>query len=321
MPTHIESSWINPSTILFATESPTNEKAFAFALAVALELDAKLVILHVYDTLAVAASEFSGVRYYDYAATAHTEEQMLRPLAERAEKVGVQCELVVRPGLAAPQILSYALDHPVDRIIMGTRAPGRLGKLFVGSVAEEVVRGAHVPVLTIGPEAIENTLHRFSIRRILTAVSLHSHSSCVIAELATLLAAHHGAQLTLLHVTPSRKETSRGCGLTLENLEAELRAMVPPELQQSIRVESITSVGDPAAEILYQSNLRQIDLLVFGAQEASPISTLTRQGVVNKVLAQALCPVMTLTAQVPAPLQSTREDEHADSDAYLAGIF
>jgi nucleotide-binding universal stress UspA family protein len=317
MTTHIEASWIKPSTILFATESPTNEKAFSFALTAALELKARLVILHVYDTLAVAASEFSGVRYYDYAAAAQTEEQMLRPLCERATKAGVNCEIVVRPGLAAPQILNYAAEHPVDRIIMGTRAPGRLGKLFVGSVAEEVVRGAHVPVLTVGPEALDGVLHTFNVRRILTAVSLHSQASLVIAELATLMAAHHGAHLTLLHVTPSRGVNPRQNGLTLENIEAQLRSLVPPELQQTVQVESITSVGDPAEEILYQSNLRQIDLLVFGAQEASPFSTLTRLGVVNKVLAQALCPVMTYTAHVPAE----PAEEKAESEAYLAGIF
>jgi len=317
MTAHIKSFWIKPSTILFATESPTNEKAFSFAMATALELNAKLIILHVYDTLAVAASEFSGVRYYDYAAAARTEEQMLRPLCERATKAGVACEIVVRPGLAAAQILNYATGHPVDRIIMGTRAPGRLGKLFVGSVAEEVVRGAHVPVLTIGPEAIEGSHNSFSIRRILTAVSLHSQASLIVAELATLMAAQHGAHLTLLHVTPSRGASSRQNGLTLENLEAQLRSLVPPERQQAIQVESITSVGDPADEILYQSNLRQIDLLVFGAQEASPFSTMTRLGVVNKVLAQALCPVMTFTAHVPAEAKEEKEE----SQAYLAGIF
>jgi nucleotide-binding universal stress UspA family protein len=318
---HIEPFWIKPSTILFATESPTNERAFAFALASAKESNAKLIILHVYDTLAVTASEFSGVRYYDYAAAARSEESLLSPLAQRATDAGVANEIVVRPGLAAPQILSYANDHPVDRIIMATRSPSRLGKLFVGSVAEEVVRAAHVPVLTVGPEALEGTIHTSRVQRILTAVSLHSHASMIVAELATLLAAHHNAHLTLLHVMPSRVETTKPGGLTLENIESELRSLVPPDLRPQVHIESITSVGDPAAEILYQSNLRQIDLLVFGAQEASAISTLTRQGVVNKVLAQALCPVLTLATRVSANTLEVPVNTHADSEPYMAGTF
>ncbi len=322
MTTRIESAWINPQAILFATESPTNERAFSLAMSCAEACKAKLILFHVYDTLAVAASEFSGVRYYDYAAAARTEEELLRPLAARAQRAGIECEIVVRPGLAGPQILNYAIEHPVDRIIMATRSPGRLGKLFVGSVAEEVVRAAHVPVITVGPEALEATVHNFKIRRILTAVSLHSQASTVVAELATLLAAHHDAHLTVLHVMPTREDVTPHPGnLTLEDLEAQIRAMISPELQNSISVETITSVGDPAEEILYQSNLRQVDLLVFGAQEASPISTLTRQGVVNKVLAHALCPVMTLAPQIPLTSKAKAEAAEKESEEYLAGIF
>ena len=322
MTTRIESAWIKPQTILFATETPTNERAFSLALASALEYKAKLILFHVYDTLAVAASEFSGVRYYDYAAAARAEEELLRPVAARALRAGIECEIVVRPGLAGPQILNYTLEHPVDRIIMATRCPSRLGKLFVGSVCEEVVRSAHIPVVAVGPETMDATVHNFKIRRILTAVSLHSQASMVVAELATLLAAHHDAHLTLLHVMPTRDEAAHRHGsLTLENLEAQLRAMVPPELQRTLSVETITSVGDPAEEILYQSNLRQIDLLVFGAQEASPISTLTRQGVVNKVLAHALCPIITLAPQIPITQKVKKEETEKESEEYLAGTF
>ena len=62
--------WSKPSTILFASEIPANEKAFAFALAQAVEFRADLILFHAYDTLVVAASETSGIRYYDYAAAA-----------------------------------------------------------------------------------------------------------------------------------------------------------------------------------------------------------------------------------------------------------
>ena len=320
MSTRIQPAWITPQTVLFATESPTNERSFSLALACASHYKAKLILFHVYDTLAVAASEFSGVRYYDYTAAARQEEELLRPLAARAQRAGVECEIVVRPGLAGPQIVNYTLEHPVDRVVMGTRSPGPLGKLFVGSVCEEVLRGAHVPVLAVGPEAMEATIKNFAIRRILTAVSLHSQASLAVAELAARLAAEHGAHLTLLHVSPSRDHGSeRTIGLSLENLEAQLRAMMPPDSQHPITIEAIQSVGDPAEEILYQSNLRQIDLLVFGAQEASPISTLTRQGVVNKVLAHALCPVLTLAPMLTAEDRAAAEVK--EGEEYLAGIF
>ena len=102
----LKTGWSKPSTILFASEIPANEIAFSFALAQAVEFGAALILFHAYDTLVVSASEISGVIYYDSAAAARDEMEHLQPLAERALDAGVECEIVVRPGLAADQILS-----------------------------------------------------------------------------------------------------------------------------------------------------------------------------------------------------------------------
>src|SRR6266581_5041348 len=101
----IKPGWSKPSTILFASEIPANEKAYNFALAQAKEFAADLIIFHAYDTLIVAASETSGIRYYDFAAAARAEMMHLDPLAQRARNEGIKCEVVVRPGMAADQIL------------------------------------------------------------------------------------------------------------------------------------------------------------------------------------------------------------------------
>jgi hypothetical protein len=102
----IKPGWSKPSTILFATEIPANEKAFAFALAQAAEFGAGLILFHAYDTLVATSSETSGIHYYDYAAAARIEAKTLDPLAERVRTAGIDCEVVVRPGLPADQILS-----------------------------------------------------------------------------------------------------------------------------------------------------------------------------------------------------------------------
>ena len=69
----VKPGWSKPSTILFASEIPANEKTFAFALAQAAEFGADLIIFHAYDTLVVSSSDTSGIRYYDYAAAARCE--------------------------------------------------------------------------------------------------------------------------------------------------------------------------------------------------------------------------------------------------------
>ena len=84
----LKPGWSKPSTILFASEIPANEKAFAFALAQAKEFGSDLILFHAYDTLVVAASETSGIRYYDYAAAARSEKQHLEPLARARSRSG-----------------------------------------------------------------------------------------------------------------------------------------------------------------------------------------------------------------------------------------
>ena len=182
--------WSKPSTILFASEIPANEKAFTYALAQAVEFGAELILFHAYDTLVVSATESSSVLYYDSAAAARAEVEHLKPLAERARNAGVECETVVRPGLAADQILTYQRERQIDRIVMGTHSPGPIGKLLVGSVAEAVLRMATVPVFIVGPEVVDWAYSNFTLRSILCGISLHESSS-MVAGFAAELAVEH----------------------------------------------------------------------------------------------------------------------------------
>jgi nucleotide-binding universal stress UspA family protein len=121
------------------------------------EFGADLILFHAYDTLVVAASETSGIRYYDYAAAARTEKSILSrwpsasasrpPLRDRGPA-----------GLPADQILAFLREREIDRVVMGTHSPGPIGKLLVGSVAEAVLRTARSPVYIVGPDVVDGEL-------------------------------------------------------------------------------------------------------------------------------------------------------------------
>jgi nucleotide-binding universal stress UspA family protein len=311
--------WSKPSTILFASEIPVNQKAFAFAVAQAKEFGANLILFHVYDTLVVAASETSGIRYYDYAAAARTEKHQLEPLAEQVRKAGVQCEVVVRPGLAADQVLAFLREREIDRIVMGTHSPGPIGKLLVGSVAEAVLRTAKVPVFIIGPEVVDGSYRDFATRSILCAASLNEASSVVVA-FAAELAAQHKARLILQHVIRPQERAEVLAGRSLDQIEKDLMMLVPPKLQQKISIQTIVVPGDPTEELLYQSKAQQADLIVLGAQGASAFAAITRHGVVYKVLAHTHCPVITLSPVVLAECGAKSETTKS-AEAYMAGVF
>ena len=315
----LKPGWSKPSTILFASEIPINEKAFAFALAQAKEFASHLIIFHAYDTLVVAASEASGVRYYDYTAAARTEKQHMEPLAKRAREAGVECEIVIRSGLPADEILSFARERQVDRIVMGTHSPGPIGKLLVGSVAEAVLRTAAAPVYIVGPEAVDGSYRNFAIRTILSAVRM-TEASVVVAAFAAELAAQHGARLILQHVIRPQDRAEVLAGRSLDEIEAEMLALIPEKLQEQVAIQTIVVPGDPTEELLYQSRAQQADLIVLGAQGASAFAAITRHGVVYKTLAHAHCPVITLSPVVLASGGSKSENLHA-AEAYMAGVI
>src|SRR6185437_13453480 len=236
--------WSKPSTILFVSEIPANERAFNFALAQASEFAADLVIFHVYDTLVVASSETSGIRSYDYAAAARSEIQHLQPLALRARQAGINCEVVVRPGLAADQILSYLREHRIDRVVMGTHSPGPIGKLLVGSVAEAVLRSAKMPVFIVGPDVVDGAYRNFATRTILCAVSF-LEGSYVTASFAAELALHHNARLILQHVIRPQERAEVLANRSIEEIESDLLSLIPTELREQISVQPIVVPGDP----------------------------------------------------------------------------
>jgi nucleotide-binding universal stress UspA family protein len=308
MATVLKPGWKKPSTILFASEIPANEKAFTFALAQAVEYGAELILFHAYDKLVVSATESSSVLYYDSTAASRDEMEHLEPLAKRVREAGVKCKTVVRPGLAADQILCFLREREIDRIVMGTHSPGPIGKLLVGSVAEAVLRMASVPVFIVGPEVVDWAYGNFILRSILCGISLHESSS-MVASFAAELAAEHNARLVLQHVIRPQERLEVLADRSIDQIEDEMVSLVPVALRGRIAVQTIVAPGDPTEELLFQAWSQQAGLIVLGAQGASAFAAVARLGVVYKMLAHARCPVMTLS---PVVLAARRSKEGAD---------
>jgi nucleotide-binding universal stress UspA family protein len=319
MASALKPGWSKPATILFASEIPANQKALGFAVAQAKEFGANLILFHAYDTMVVAASETSGIRYYDYSAAARAEIQHLEPLAQEIRSQGVTCEIVVRPGLAADQILAFVREREVDRIVMGTHSPGPVGKLLVGSVAEAVLRSAHVPVFIVGPDVVDGKYRNYAVRTILCASSLNETSE-LVASFAAELALEVNARLVLQHVIKPQDREEELAGRTIEDLQDEMLSLIPDKLQRLISVQTIAVPGDPTEELLYQARAQQADLIVMGAQGASAFAAIARSGVVYKVLAHSHCPVITLSPALLADC-GVKHVRERRAEVFLAGVF
>ena len=110
-------------------------------------LDMSVTLLQVVEPVPPVIVDGAGpVIVYDVPARTREAEEYLAPLAARLRARGVTTSWVVRRGRAAEEILAAARDVDADMIAMSTHGRSGLGRLLFGSVAEQVLRRADVPV-------------------------------------------------------------------------------------------------------------------------------------------------------------------------------
>ena len=131
--------------ILFSTDFSNNSQpALEMATALARDSGAELVVLHVQDLLV----DFGGGEMYFFAEPDNKEvTRQLSAVVPTDATVPYQHRLVI--GQPGRTILQVADEEGVDMIVMGTHGRTGLSRLLMGSVAEEVVRNAKCPVLTV----------------------------------------------------------------------------------------------------------------------------------------------------------------------------
>jgi len=131
-------------TILFATDfSPASNVAFNVAAALARDYRARMIALHVIEPVKTGFNEFGG-----YIGPEESRDEAMRILkAINAPAVAIEHRLA--EGDPAFVIVETAKEVGADLVVMGTMGRSGLTRLVMGSVAEEVLRSAPCPVLTI----------------------------------------------------------------------------------------------------------------------------------------------------------------------------
>lgn len=139
-------------TILFATDfSPPSRVAFEVASALARDYRARLIALHVVEPAKIGYAEFNT--YIGPEEDRGDAMRMLQSLKAPAPTVTIEYRLL--EGDPATVITETAAEIGADLIIMGTHGRTGLARMMMGSVAEEVLRRAPCPVLTMRGLAAE----------------------------------------------------------------------------------------------------------------------------------------------------------------------
>jgi len=288
--------WAHPSVILVATDLSDMDRLIPFAFQEAAETSARLILLHVLNASAAIAVDAVGMPYYDPASALDYAAKTLESWRSLAHQRSLSCDILVREGNPAQQIAAAARQFKADRLLLGTRSRGKVSKLLLGSVAEQVLRSVNLPVMTVGPEAhlpVESTDKQ---KVVLHATTLRE-ASRPSAALACQIATSQKARLVLLHVLPEtgvHQDSPEGLEATAAELRALAEATGASELGCSTCVEPRVVQGNPSIEILATAQELNAGLIVLGATQRSALVNLTRDRTIYRVLAHARCPVLTL---------------------------
>lgn len=186
-----------PTSILVATDfSTTADHAMGFACRLGRTFGAEVHLVHVRILLEGRHQNQDLQRELERLDREH-DAQTERALSRHAGPCGGTVHTHLIRGLSVSESLLETAEHlGCDCIVMGTHGRRGLRHLLLGSVAEEIVRTAPVPVLTVREGA--DTDER-STRRILVAHDFSERSTAAVAT-ARAWSEAMGSSVTLLHV-------------------------------------------------------------------------------------------------------------------------
>ncbi len=139
--------------IMLATDfSESVQAATDLAIQFASKFAARLTLLHVFDAPSYVGA-FGDVYFAvpaDQGKRVRADaDRALAQLAERATAAGITTETLVVEGTAHQGILAAAQSRNIDLIVLGSHGRTGLKHMVLGSVAEDVVRVATCPVVTV----------------------------------------------------------------------------------------------------------------------------------------------------------------------------
>jgi nucleotide-binding universal stress UspA family protein len=276
--------------ILHPTDfSEYSDAAFQLACSLARKHGAKLILLHVGELRFVGTGIGMAPpplpQEYDRPAL----EAKLR--AFRVADPGIVVERRVVYGTAGLQILDTAKETACGLIVMGTHGRGGLRRAVMGSVAEQVMRKAPCPVLTVKADG------SVAIRRILHPTDFSKQAGFAF-DFACSLAREHGAMLTVLHVVvpPIAAYGEAAMALPIEPIKEtatqKLTQIRPSD--PNVCFEHQLEEGDAAERIVHAAKVNQCDLIVMGMHGWTGLGRLIIGSVAEQVVRKATCAVVTL---------------------------
>jgi len=288
--------------------SDASQKPLRHALAIARHYGARFHLAHV-----VAPSIGFMMAGPDSFALANesAERDMRRlqdELLESGALSGLQHEFHLLEGNVCKELESLIRDKRIDAVVIGTHAREGLGKLMLGSVAEQIFRTANCLVLTVGPGSYQDAIvdGQRRVGPFLFATDFGPASSRALPYAASF-ARHFGTRLVLLHVLPEAPipvdshwpmpgDLSKMRKTAATSARKQLEEIASQYITSEIQPEWIVKFGIASDQILLASQTLESDLIIMGLNRPADIGTASHApwAVAYKVVCGARCPVLTI---------------------------
>jgi nucleotide-binding universal stress UspA family protein len=291
------------------------EHALPLALSLARLSAASLHLVHVHSPL--TALYLEGAGFLDESLDQHARKQQEDYLSQLVPRLGqvapAAVTSVVLEGTVANTLADHATQIKADLVVMTTHGRGAMGRFWLGSVADDLVRRLPMPLLLARPhEGPADFTAAYPIRHILLPLDGASVAEVMIDQTIEL-ATQTGARVTLIRaVSPVMPVSYPVESLTvdvaaraivdqIEALQAEVCKQARDYLEgiarrfhdRGIQIETAVAVDhQPAAAIIREAERRGCDLIALETHGRHGLSRLLLGSIADKVIRGARLPVL-----------------------------
>lgn len=284
---------LNLERILFATDfSAAAHVAESYARALAQRFGSTVDVVHVFDPTAHDAEE-QGILLPMNSLRRKIRQRRIAGIATNFADHGIPAETVLCEGYPpARELLQHLESSEADLVVMGTHCKPSVERFVAGSTAEELIRKANRPVLTVGPNTKTPAEGPLTFRNIVYATDF-STQAAKAAVFALSFAEDSGAHLYYCHV-PGPLDNAEDTEADDATFRAELQLLVPDCSYEWCNPQCVIEHGRAASGILELAKRVHADLIVLGPRKPTFSLTHLERGVTLQVLCETECPVLTV---------------------------
>jgi nucleotide-binding universal stress UspA family protein len=290
------------------------EHALPLAISIGKRANAEIEILHVHSPLAAIYGEgpVIPIDSLESVHRKHKEQYLDQVISRLASSTSVKVKPLFFDGDIAGTIGRVAANTEVDLVVMTTHARGVVGRLWLGSVADELVRSLTIPLLLVPPQQATADFRADPVlKRILLPLDGSAVAEQMIAP-ASRLGELMGADFTLLRVIRPLKAFGFPLQGSELGQEAESILSRTQEVQADLNKEArqyldsvarkfdrttptfkkVVEEDQPAMAILRQAEAQSADLIALETHGRRGLARMMLGSVANKVVRGASIPVL-----------------------------